>query len=473
MKARSHEGTNGQQSLASPAARPRGADPAHAGNFEAQAELLASMSSPCPPSRLASWLPVLRACYFVLATACFWPLLSGALSPPQGPRLSSFASEHYIIHTDMDDALAREMMRELELCYGEFSRRLSMFEGLGRPGSEDPFNVYLFSRHTDYISFTGGEFPNTGGLFVSRKRALAVYLEDQGREQLRKTLRHEAFHQFAYEKIGPGLPVWINEGLAQLFEEGIRVDEGLRIGMVPPDRLRQLQHDISSGRLIDFETILKLNDDAWSRTLADRGRAATQYTQAWAMVHFLIFAQDASGNAIYRERFNSMLRDIADGRTGWGSFTRHFGLNVEGFRARFVQYIQALAPTPESKTLEDQRVLAELLVLLKQRGQEFATVDSFRRHVIERRYRLESRRDEVTWSTDADVGVYFRDAQGRLLDARQLRFQPDPFGELPALVRQPGDGLIYRTRFYELEGKLMHETLCEPEPTYTEVTVVR
>src|SRR5690606_491705 len=166
-----------------------------------------------------------------------------------------------------------------------------MFQG--RPGSDQPFNVYLLRHRDDYVKLTGGEFPNTGGLFIASQRALAVYLEGQGREQMRKTLRHEAFHQFAYEKIGPGLPVWMNEGLAQLFEESLRLDGSLRVGLVPPERLRQLRHDIENDRLVDFDTILRLNEDAWARTLADRGRAATQYTQAWAMVHFLIFAQDA------------------------------------------------------------------------------------------------------------------------------------------------------------------------------------
>lgn len=399
-------------------------------------------------------------------------LLSGAMSD-EGARLRTFHSDHYAIHTDLDDVLCRDMARELEMCYSEFARRLSMFESSERPASEKPLDVYLFAKHADYVTFSGGQFPNTGGLFISKKHALAVYLQDQGREQMRKTLRHEAFHQFAFERIGPNLPIWINEGLAQLFEEGVRVDDGLRIGMIPPDRLRQLLHDIAKGRLMDFEVIMRLNDDAWAQTLAHRGRAATQYTQAWAMIHFLIFAQDASGRQIYRDRFNSMLRDIAAGKTDWVAFRDHFGQNIEGFRQRFIEYVQTMKPTPESKTLEDQRVLAELLVLLKARGHSFSSVEEFRRHVVDRRYRLESRRDEVAWSTDADIGVYFRDARGRMLDSRQLRFQPDPFGEMPSLIRRPGDGLVYRTYFYELEGKLMHETMCELEDGRAQITSMR
>ena len=418
------------------------------------------------------FLKAVVLCYYLAATVCFHALLSGAMAEqdPGIPGLRTLATKHYLIHTDLDDALARELAEDLEFCFGEFSRRLSMFEGLGRPGSDQPFNVYLLKNHADYVKLSGGEFPNTGGLFISRTRTLAVYLEGQGREQMRKTLRHEAFHQFAHEKVGPGLPVWLNEGLAQLFEESLRMDDQLRVGLVPPDRLRQLQHDVVHDRLVDFQAILQLNDEGWARTLADRGRAATHYTQAWAMVHFLIYAQDARGNALYRDRFNAMLLDIAEGRTGWGAFTDRFGHNLDGFRQRFTQYVQGLRATPEAKTLDDQRVLAELLVLLRQRGMNFKSVEDFREHVVERRYRLECRRDDVIWSTDPDVGVYFRDTKGRLLDSRQLRFMPDPLGEMPLLIRRPGDGLVYNTRFYLLGDRLMHETHCESDFEPSQVT---
>ena len=402
--------------------------------------------------------------YVLTSALCFALLLSGAQAQS---ALRTFRTDHYVVHTDLDDDLARDMADELEFAYREFTRRLGLFENAGRPGGDRPFNVYLFAGQADYVSFAGGEFPNTGGLFVSKKRALAVYLEGQGREQMRKTLRHEAFHQYAFERIGPGLPVWLNEGLAQLFEESVRLGAGeaggLRIGLVTPERLRQLQHDVSKGRLMDIETILRLEDDAWAQTLADRGRAATQYTQAWAMVHFLIYAQDAAGRPLYRDRFNAMLTEIGRGGTGWVAFNKHFGTNFDGFRDRFLQYVQGLRATPEAQAMDDQRVLAELLVLLHQRGMRFESVEAFRAHVMDRKYRLECRRDEVTWSTDPDPAVYFRDAKGRPLDARQLRFQPDPRGEMPALVRRPGDGLVYKTRFYVLGDKTLHETLCEAE----------
>ena len=418
-------------------------------------------AAPSPhPDRRRPWV----AAYFLACAVCFALLLSGA-AVPNGDGLRRFETPHYLVHTDLPDALARDLAGDLEFCYGEFARRLEMFrsrdaESPGGPGEK--FNVYLFAREGDYNQFTGGRFPNTGGIFMSGRRALAVYLENQGRAAMRKTLRHEAFHQFADDRLGDGLPVWVNEGLAQIFEESLRVGNGLRIGLLPPERLRQLQFDADRGRLFDFATLIRYSDADWARTLVDRGRAATQYTQAWAMVHFLLYAGGPDGRPLYRERFNHMLERVAAGADGWTAFTGEFGTNFDGFRDRFDAYVGALRPSEEAQMLENQRVLAELLVLLKARDVGFGDAADFERHVVERKYRLECRRDDVTWSTDADAGVYFRDARGRPLNPRGLRFVSDPTGAMPCLERRPGDGLVYQTRFYRLGDRLMHETLCAP-----------
>ncbi len=416
---------------------------------------MAAASPPHPDRRRP-----LVAAYFGLCAVCFALLLSGAAVPGGGPR--RFETAHYRVHTDLDEALSRDLADELEFCYGEFTRRLEMFRSRDADSGGEKFNVYLFAREADYNRFTGGRFPNTGGIFMSGPRALAVYLEGQGRAAMRKTLRHEAFHQFADDRLGDGLPVWVNEGLAQIFEESVRVGDGLRIGLLPPERLRQLRYDNERGRLFDFATLIRYSDDDWARTLIDRGRAATQYTQAWAMVHFLLYASGPDGRPLYRERFNRMLERVAAGADGWTAFTAEFGTNFAGFRGRFDAYVAALQPSEEARMLEDQRILAELLVLLKQRNVGFSDAGDFERHVVERKYRLECRRDDVTWSTDADAGVYFRDARDRPLTPRGLRFVPDPGGAMPALERRPGDGLTYRTRFYNLAGRVLHETLCTP-----------
>src|SRR5438093_11038290 len=105
----------------------------------------------------------------------------------------------------------------MEQMYAQYSARWSNF----LPPQDDRFEVYLFRRRTGYLRFTGQDPKNTGGIFIPSRNLLAAFLEEQGRDGLWRTLQHEAFHQFALRAIGPQLPVWLNEGIAQIFEEGL------------------------------------------------------------------------------------------------------------------------------------------------------------------------------------------------------------------------------------------------------------
>src|SRR3954470_13035285 len=134
---------------------------------------------------------------------------------------------------------------------------------------------------------------NAAGVTIPDINVVAADLESQGRDSLRQTLQHEAFHQFASSVISDDLPPWLNEGLAVMFQEGIWTGRTFLLGQVPPRRVRQLQQDIAVIRLVDFRAMLKMSLNEWNRTLdSDRLAGSRQYTQAWAMCHFLVYASE-------------------------------------------------------------------------------------------------------------------------------------------------------------------------------------
>ena len=392
-------------------------------------------------------------------------LSAGAAAPEAQRRVPVTHSLHYAIHSDLDPVLTADLAVELDRCHDDYALRLGRFsqgqaEGTG-PGRYD---VHLFARRADYGLFTGNAVPNSAGAFHSRRRALCAFLEGQGTAELKQTLRHEAFHQFAWATLGPELPVWANEGLAQVFEYGVRVGEELRMGEVPAGPLVEVQQAVREGRLIDFGQMLAFNEPGWATAMSDRDGGGLLYAQAWAMVHFLVYAADDAGRPIYRELFNSFLSDLAAGEAGSVAWERNFGTNLAGFRGRFEAFVLGLSPTPLAATLDAQEVLARMLILLEAQGRSFGDVLDFRDYAVGRGIVLHRTRNSATWPSDADPGAYFRDARGRDLGAARLRFvRDDARGPLPVLERRPGDGVVYRTRFYTLGGETLHETICLPE----------
>ena len=389
-----------------------------------------------------------------------------ALAPPRseaaGPAgLRVIETRHYRIHTDLDFELANDLAQRLEAMYSAYSWRLRVFVDDGR---EIPrFEVYLYRRQQDYLNLTGQRMKHTGGVFMSGRNLLASFLEGQGRDALRRTLQHEAFHQFAHTTISPNIPVWLNEGLAQVFEEAVWNGSNFSLEQVPPRRIRQLQADLQNRRFVKFETLMGLSPMEWAKRLEiDQQTGATQYNQSWAMVYFLINARDDDDGYRYRQRLLRLLELLHDGKEPGGAFRTAFGNNIEGFEKRFVEYARALKPTPQATLLENQDVLGDLIVELNKLGKQYDTVDALREAVVQGRYRLTYTRGALRWTTDDDVGVYFRDATGHPLRSDHLYFQGRRGAPLPDLVCRYSPEMQFRTRFYVEDGKTEHEVLVEP-----------
>ena len=387
-----------------------------------------------------------------------------ATDPPPGMR--TVRTQHYRIHTDLDPELAADLARRLDGMYDEYQRRLANFRVAQ---SAPPLEVHLFRRQQDYLRFTGERWRNSGGVYMSGRNLLAAFLEGQGRDALRRTLQHEAFHQFAHAAISPDMPVWLNEGMAQLFEEGIWTGEGFWLGQVPPRRIRQLQADLTNRRLKRFDHLMCVTPEQWAATLAgDHAAGATQYNQSWAMVHFLVQATDAAGQARYRARLLRMLDHLHAGRDGRSAFEQAFSANTKGFEDRFVEYARTLTATPEASLIERQEVLADLLMELRRQGRTFERVADLRAAAVRARYTLRYSERGMEWTSDPDVNTYFRDAAGHLFDAGRLYFSARAGAPLPDLVCRASDRLQFRTRFHAgaaggaaADGKFERELLIE------------
>lgn len=365
---------------------------------------------------------------------------------------------HYRVHTDLEPQLADDLTQRMERMYQQYSLRLADFN----PRQSAPFEVYLFRQRSDYATLTSDRYPTTGGIFIPRRNILAGFLEGQGRDALRRTLQHEAFHQFAFMAIGPEMPVWLNEGIAQVFEEGLWTGTQFRIGQVPPRRMRQLKQDLAQRRFMPFKDFIAITDEQWRNDLRDGVLGAARYDQAWAMTHFLIFAIGMDGQPLYRSRLTQMLKLVEAGQKPGDAFLKTFSDNFDGFESRFMEYARALRPTPEAVYVEYQGILADMIAQIGSRGQRFDDPDALRQYLTDGSVRLRYTKGDVQWSTETDPMAYFRDDKGRLMTHEQLYFSLRGGAPYPDIVCCPINGITLRTIFHdELGEKIDHETVIE------------
>ena len=406
------------------------------------------------PRHATPQVKLLSITMLLVVAATTWVTPAGA----RGGEFRQIKSRHYVVHTDIRSTFAEQFAERLDNIHDEYARRLSGFgavDGNGAPRAE----VHLFERQFDFMQFLGEPNAHVAGVFVPSMNRLALYLHN--RPSLNRTLQHEAFHQFAYNAISPAMPVWLNEGLAEYFEEALWTGERFLVGQVSPDRLRRLRDDIKNNRLIPFRQMMALSLEQWNRAAGtDAERATTQYNQAWAMVHFLAHA--GNGTTPYRPHMLRMLKLLHEGKPAEQAFAEALSPNIEGFQARFVEYVATMRPNEEAMMLERIQILSHMLMLLHAQDVRFDKVDSLREAVTQAGLRLKYQKGTETFQTEADPVVYFQGPTGKLLPHERLYFAPRLHAPLPDLVCRWTDRLQFRAIFHRgIDGTIDHDIVPE------------
>jgi hypothetical protein len=122
---------------------------------------------------------------------------------------------------------------------------------------------------------------------AAARRALAVRVR-RSWDAFRRRLAHETWHAYADTRLrdgaAAGLPIWLDEGLAQIVETAPLEAGDLRLDAPDPDRLRALQALLQDGTSPPLAEILAAGQErfigAHDGTAADRGRA---YLVAWGL----------------------------------------------------------------------------------------------------------------------------------------------------------------------------------------------
>ncbi|MCK6447560.1 MAG: DUF1570 domain-containing protein [Planctomycetes bacterium] len=209
-------------------------------------------------------------------------LASRAANGPGWSKPLEVKTAHYVVASDIDRKTCVEAAEMLENSLARFQARLGP---LPKERAE-PFRVYLFSGFAGYRRYvrdaldSGAE--NTAGMYHMGLEQLLIWNQPDHEGMLR-TVRHEGLHQFVDQSIGE-LPRWLNEGLAELYENAEFTRGPSRELLTHPEHLFVLRaDDVKLVSLAEF-----VRQDA-AQFMAD---PEVSYAQAWALVHFLMTSSD-------------------------------------------------------------------------------------------------------------------------------------------------------------------------------------
>lgn len=278
-------------------------------------------------------------------------------------QMRAYQTRYYVIHTDLDEDTARESAIRMTKMAEEYHDRTRDFSGTIR----QKLPLYLFNDRLSYMD--AGGMPGTAGVFTGTK--LMACADEHVDPRLWHTLQHEGFHQFANAVIGGELPIWVNEGMAEYFGEGVFTGDGFVTGVIPHSRLQRVQKTMRAGGYKSIERMMMFSHMEWNMEMAGEN-----YDQAWSMVHFLAHGD----NGKYQRAFSKFMIDIGKNKQWEKAWQDNFG-DAGGFEERWKEYWLNLPDNPTAALYgkATAETLTSFLARAVGQKQTFATFDEFKK----------------------------------------------------------------------------------------------
>ncbi len=278
-------------------------------------------------------------------------------------KLIRYESKYYILYSDLAAEVVEEAEHRITVMAEEYHQRTKGFAG--QITKKLPF--YLFKDPADY--YAAGGLQGSAGVFNGEK-LMAIGNADLGID-VWHIIQHEGFHQFVHAVIGGAIPIWVNEGLAEYFGEGVYTGDGYVMGVVPQQRLARIKAWIQSGKTISIKGMMKLQHETWNAQLS-----LVNYDQAWSMVYFL--AHGKGGR--YQDEFNKFLK-LASRSTNWEEAwnTAFGGGATREFERQWKEYWEAMPVNPSAELHAKASVatLTSFYARAFSQKQYFETFDEF------------------------------------------------------------------------------------------------
>jgi len=199
-------------------------------------------------------------------------------------------SEHYEVHSDVDEAFCRKVAERMERAFKAYASILPY-----PPPEKTAFKVRVFSTKEKLDGYFRGlrQRPPPSYQYVHDVREVFAWVLPE--KPMAQRLHHEAFHQY-FRHIVNDPPQWLNEGLAEYIETGT-IDEkavfkpGMHRGFMRRWRegIRSVDPGPYNGKypLIPLADLVNAPKETWLKT------ENSSYCESWGLVHFLLHGPDA------------------------------------------------------------------------------------------------------------------------------------------------------------------------------------
>jgi tetratricopeptide (TPR) repeat protein len=202
-------------------------------------------------------------------------LLTAAGMAAAETRWVRLRSPHFELFSDAGAGSGREVLRRMEQIRHVFETRTQR-QNL----TPLPIRIFVFRSDADFQQFQINE--NAAGYYQAGTSRDYIAMQVAGVD-----LYRVVFHEYAHllmRHAGVPIPVWFNEGTAEVYSTTELSGREIRIGEPIPTHLATLRAE----HLLDLPALLSV--DHQSPHYNERDKTGVFYAESWALVHMLNFS---------------------------------------------------------------------------------------------------------------------------------------------------------------------------------------
>jgi tetratricopeptide (TPR) repeat protein len=248
--------------------------------------------------------------------------------PREKDRWIRVDTEHFTLFSNASEAAARSAGADLE----QLRLVLSMLFDHMRLESPAPTYMYVFdtpASFAPYRLYYRGRPREIAGYFTSRPLGnYAAIVSQNSRDDITRTIYHEYIHS-VLDTNRAELPLWLNEGLAELYSTFDVVRGKARIGNPIGQHLLWLR----GNGMIPLAELFNIDRD--SPDYNEGSRRGGFYAQSWALTHMLVIGQPER-----QAQLSAFLRLLGRGVDTDEAFDRAFDTTYDELENELRRYVK-------------------------------------------------------------------------------------------------------------------------------------
>ncbi len=258
--------------------------------------------------------------------ACYLPEDNLVVAGSEFARFAAEMSRVQQRHAGIENEL-KELERQLSSRLAELAKQM---KADGVPSEK--ISRSLWAERRRFEELIGGK---RNELRVAARENERLFQQVAGHMLTR--LYHEAFHAYLENYVFPrklyDVPLWLNEGLAQIVECGLLDGEVLRIDAPHPRALKELKADLNGPTPLSISELL----EAGHERFLSPDSSGRYYAHAWGVAYYLTFER----GLLVGSALSDYVRK-GDVQTVQERFEKLVGCPLDEFQRRWRQYILEL-----------------------------------------------------------------------------------------------------------------------------------